>query len=197
MINWKEEKERINHLLNVENLSYEEVGRLYGCSGSNIRKQVKKLHIIVESRRRISDKETFNKGKRLKENAKTVCPICGGKKNHVSVLCKKCSDKEKRTIRKKFLGDYIGHNVKEQYVTHKCSQIRKDARRFMEEESKQEKVCFYCKNHEFDDILEVHHVKGILEFSPDTRISDINCDGNLVWLCPNHHAMVEKGLIEL
>ena len=67
----------------------------------------------------------------------------------------------------------------------------------MEKESKQEKVCAYCHNHEFDDILEVHHIKGILTFDMSTKLKDINCDENLVWLCPNHHAMLERGLIEL
>lgn len=95
------------------------------------------------------------------------------------------------------LGHYIGYDGKKTYLTHKCSQIRRDARRFMEKFSKQEKVCCYCHNHEFDDILEVHHLKGILEFDPHTKIKDINNDDNLVWLCPNHHTMLEKGMIHI
>ena len=46
-------------------------------------------------------------------------------------------------------------------------------------------------------ILEVHHLKGILQFDEDTLIKEINSEDNLVWLCPNHHAMLEKGLIKL
>lgn len=52
-------------------------------------------------------------------------------------------------------------------------------------------------DHEFDAILEVHHLKGILEFDEDTLIKEINNENNLVWLCPNHHIMLEKGLISL
>lgn len=68
---------------------------------------------------------------------------------------------------------------------------RTNARRVLES-SEREKVC-----HEFDAILEVHHLKGILEFDEDTLIKEINNENNLVWLCPNHHIMLEKGLISL
>ena len=67
----------------------------------------------------------------------------------------------------------------------------------METESVQEKVCKYCHNHEFDDILEVHHLRGITTFNEHDKISKINNDENLVWLCPNHHCMLELGLIKL
>ena len=55
----------------------------------------------------------------------------------------------------------------------------------------------YCHNHEFDDILEVHHLKGILEFDRSATVAEINDINNLVWLCPNHHKMLEMGLITL
>ena len=45
--------------------------------------------------------------------------------------------------------------------------------------------------------MEVHHLKGILEFSDDTKIGEINHPSNLIWLCPNHHIMLEKGMIKL
>ncbi len=121
------------------------------------------------------------------------CPICGELKFCTSKLCKKCSDKEKYLVKERTLGSYIdGHK----YLTTKCGEIRRDARRTIEE-SNVEKVCAYCKNHEFDEILEVHHIKGILEFNTETMISEINSLSNLIWLCPNHHKMLEKGLIKI
>lgn len=36
-----------------------------------------------------------------------------------------------------------------------------------------------------------------LKFDEDTLIKEINNENNLVWLCPNHHIMLEKGLISL
>ena len=39
--------------------------------------------------------------------------------------------------------------------------------------------------------------EGILEFDSDTTIGEINSEDNLIWLCPNHHKMLEMGLIKL
>lgn len=96
-------------------------------------------------------------------------------------------------IGNKTLGYYTSG---QKYLSSKCQEIRTNARRVLES-SEREKVCQYCHNHEFDAILEVHHLKGILEFDEDTLIKEINNENNLVWLCPNHHIMLEKGLISL
>lgn len=125
------------------------------------------------------------------ENSK--CPICGKAKYYTSELCQECRNKEKRKIKERTLGSFIeGHK----YLTTKCSLIRKDARRTIVESGK-ERVCEYCHNHEYDDILEVHHIKSILEFENDSTVAEINDINNLVWLCPNHHKMLEMGLIKL
>lgn len=62
---WKSEKENLEHLINVEKKSYEEIGRIYGVTGSTIRKQAKKIGIKLNPRREINPKETFNKGTQL------------------------------------------------------------------------------------------------------------------------------------
>lgn len=129
-----------------------------------------------------------------KKKGYEVCPVCGGLKRKGSKLCKTCSDKKKRNnIKEKTLGYFIDGK---KYLTSKCGDIRRDARKTIEE-SKRERVCAYCHNHEFDDILEVHHIKGILEFDRTATIREINDEKNLVWLCPNHHKMLEMGLIKL
>lgn len=122
------------------------------------------------------------------------CPKCGKLKYYTSKLCSDCYNQEKKeNIGYKTLGYFINGK---KYLSTKCSEIRHNAKRILEE-SGREKVCQYCKNHEFDEILEVHHVKGILEHDSDTLIKEINSENNLVWLCPNHHTMIEKGLITL
>lgn len=121
------------------------------------------------------------------------CPICGKLKYYKSELCSDCRNKEKRKIKERTLGSYIDGK---KYLTTRCSEIRKDARRTIEESAK-EKVCAYCHNHEFDAILEVHHIKGILEFDRTSTVREINSEDNLIWLCPNHHKMLELGLIKL
>lgn len=59
---WFEEKEKLDKYINEDNLSYEEIGRLYNCSGSNIKKVAKRVGIDLPDRRKINPKEHFNKG---------------------------------------------------------------------------------------------------------------------------------------
>ena len=129
---------------------------------------------------------------------KDECPQCGRFKSLRSHLCQFCSQKAQSRIQNSELGEYIGYGEQRlQYITTKCQSIRKHAKKVLNNDKEREKVCAYCKNHEFDDILEVHHLKPISSFNEHTRIKDINDISNLVWLCPNHHAMLEKGLIRL
>lgn len=194
-VNWIKEKERVETLI-TEGVPYERIGEMYGVSGNAVKKAARKLGIELRPKRVINPKERFNKG--LKHNnakyGHDLCPICGKEKTIVSELCKDCRNKQKRqNIKNRTLGSFInGHK----YLTTKCSDIRRDARRTIEESNK-ERVCAYCHNHEFDPILEVHHIKGILEFDSSSTVSEINDVDNLVWLCPNHHQMLEMGLITL
>ena len=194
-VNWKEEKEHLAEL--IENgTPYERIGNLYGVTGNAVKKAAKKLGIELPQKRVINEKEHFNKGAFLKEPRSYYdnCPICGGKKYYRSELCSGCRNKEKRNnIKEQTLGHYIDGK---KYLTTKCNDIRKDAKRTLED-SDVEKVCAYCHNHEFDKILEVHHKRGILDFDGSAQIKEINAIDNLVWLCPNHHRMLEMGLIHL
>lgn len=54
--------------------SYEDIGREIGITGSGIRKKAQYWGIKLPSRRKINEKETFNKGKKF--SAKK-CPVCG------------------------------------------------------------------------------------------------------------------------
>lgn len=140
-----------------------------------------------------NNKHREHKTSKKKQQKYNKCPICGQLKYYKSELCFKCRNKEKKKVHERTLGSYIDGK---KYLTTKCGEIRRDARRIIEE-SKREKVCAYCHNHEFDEILEVHHIKGILEFGNDAKIKEINDESNLIWLCPNHHRMLELGLINL
>lgn len=70
---WELEKENLEQLIIVEKLSYEEIGRRYGCSGSNIKKVALRVGINLPQRRKINEKETFNKG----TGKKYYCLNCG------------------------------------------------------------------------------------------------------------------------
>lgn len=58
---WQSEKENLEILIN-QGVSYEEIGRKYGCTGANIKKVAIRLGIELKQRRTINDCETFNKG---------------------------------------------------------------------------------------------------------------------------------------
>lgn len=70
---WDSEKELLEKLILVDKASYEEIGRQYGCTGSNIKKVAKRLGIVLESRRSINESEHFNK----KSDTKCICLNCG------------------------------------------------------------------------------------------------------------------------
>lgn len=81
----KYNKEELENLILVQNLSYEAIGRLYGVTGNAIKKAASRLEINLPSRRKINPCETFNKdtskairhclncGKELDYSAKKYC----------------------------------------------------------------------------------------------------------------------------
>ena len=50
MINWDLEIENLKKYVFVDNLSYEEIGKIYGCSGNNIKKVMCKRNITLPTR---------------------------------------------------------------------------------------------------------------------------------------------------
>ena len=59
---WLIEKQNLEKLILIENKSYEEIGKIYGCTGNNIKKVAIRLGIQLKKRRKINPIETFNKG---------------------------------------------------------------------------------------------------------------------------------------
>jgi predicted restriction endonuclease len=56
------------------------------------------------------------------------------------------------------------------------------------------KKCEFCG---FDQIVEVCHIIPISSFPKGVSLDLVNHPLNLVYLCPNHHAMLDKGIISL
>lgn len=70
---WINKKDELERLINVEHVSYEEIGRRYNVTGEAIKRAAKRLGINLPKRRKINPNEHFNRG-----TAKTViCENCG------------------------------------------------------------------------------------------------------------------------
>lgn len=54
-----------------------------------------------------------------------------------------------------------------------------------------------CQVCGFDVVLEVCHKRDISSFSEHALMGEVNDPENLVVLCPNHHAMFDRGLLDL
>lgn len=91
MVKWKLEKENLEKLIK-DGISYEEIGRKYKCSGSNIKKVASRLGIELKPRRKVNQNETFNRG--VIKVPKAICINCGKKFPRYATSCGKyCCNK--------------------------------------------------------------------------------------------------------
>lgn len=108
MIKWAKEKEKLEKLINKDKVSYQEIGRMYGVTGTAVKNAAKRLRIDLPKRREINPKETFNRG-----TAKIgYCRNCGKEivlyKSSYGLFCSvKCSQvyKHKEIYKKICDGD--------------------------------------------------------------------------------------------
>lgn len=107
---WELEKENLEQLILVEKLSYEEIGRRYNCSGSNIKKVATKIGLNLPPRRQINECETFNRGKYKKKLV--TCLNCGKEFHPLTAsygkyCCNKCQQEyqHKQKYKKIIEGD--------------------------------------------------------------------------------------------
>lgn len=178
---WNDKKEELERLINVEHLSYEEIGRRFGCTGSNIKKVAYRLGVELPIKRNINPKETFNRG----TAKKGVCKNCG----------------KEFIIYKGTTGKFCSHSCQQDFQYKEWVKNWKDGnesgtsgkywlseriRRYMLE--KHDYKCEKCgwgeKNEHTGKVpLQVHHVDG-------------NClnnsEENLQLLCPNCHSLTEN-----
>lgn len=181
MTNWKERKDTLIDLIQVQKLPYEQIGRMLNCSGSNIKKVARKLGIELEQKRKINESETFNKGK----GKKGICMNCGCEYNiYRSSKGKFCSHKcqveyeYKQFIERWKNGEESG--LKGEYG------ISNHIRRYLFD--KYNCSCQICGWNEVNQFtgkvpLEIHHIDG--DYTN-------NREENLQLLCPNHHSLTES-----
>ena len=128
-----------------------------------------------------------NKIRKQKIKKRHFC-VCGSKKSHDAQFCIKCRrTTDIKNVLKKTLKEKTGKgNARVKY-----SMVRKIASRVLEL-SNIKKECKIC---EFNICVEVCHIKPIHKFKEADLLSKINSITNLIYLCPNHHKMLDKKII--
>ena len=178
---WNDKKEELERLINVEHVSYEEIGRKFGCSGSNIKKVAYRLGIELPDRRRVNPKETFNRG----TAKKGICKNCGKEfilyKGTTGKFCSvNCQHdfQYKEWVNRWKNGEEDG--LKGEYGL--SGRIR---RYLMEKNGCKCEKCGWGERNEYTGNvpLQVHHIDG------DCKN---NTEENLQLLCPNCHSLTDN-----
>ena len=175
MIKWEDEKDNLQKLID-EGVTYERIGKNYGCSGANIKKQAKKLGIPLKERRKVNPSETFNKntGKKCLNCGN---PVGGRNSNFCSTECKKEYEYKKLVVDWKS-GKITGGDIN--------GAPRKFLRRyFLEKANYCCEKCGFNENNPYTglSILQLHHKDGDC-FN--------NSEENIEVLCPNCHGLTEN-----
>lgn len=130
----------------------------------------------------------FNNKKYPKRKPNPPLCTCGNPKSRGAIKCQKCRNIETEAF-------FASRSLKEVSCQGnariKYSQVRKHAIKVLCEEGRP-KICQICG---FDVVVEVHHIQPISDFQETDLISEINHPNNLLYLCPNHHAMFERNLL--
>ena len=177
---WKDKKVELEKYIQ-EGKSYEEIGRMYGCSGANIKKVAKRLGIELHQRRKINECETFNKG-----TAKTgICERCGKEyilyKGHRGHFCShECYSEYKKEQK---IEDWLNGVSNGCDVRYKLTNSIKEYV-LNSKGNKCERCGFSAVNpYTGKSILQIHHIDGdASNTTPE----------NLQVLCPNCHALTEN-----
>ena len=178
-MNWNDEIQNLKNLVFVENLSYGAIGRIYNCSGSNIKKVMQRRDIELPVRSKNLGKTPINKG----TGKKYYCLNCGkditNSKNTIHKYCSNSCQHEyayKNWIIKYKLDNSIAKSTKWGQIP---SQLRKY---IFEKYNNKCCLCNWCEINPYTNTipLEIDHIDGN---------SDNNSEENLRLICPNCHSL--------
>lgn len=178
-MDWDKEIENLKKLVFQDKLSYEKIGRMYGCTGANIKKVMKRRNIELSIRSENAGKEPINKGKGRRQ----FCICCGkeiiDKTNHKRKYCSNKCQQQQEYI------DWINEYKKDNSIAQSSSwgQIPPQLRRYIFE--KFNNKCCKCGWNKINPYtkrlpLEVDHIDGN---------SENNSENNLQLLCLNCHSL--------
>lgn len=179
MIDWDLEIETLKNYIFDDSLSYEEIGRLYGCSGTNIKKVLTRRNILLPTRSKNAGKTPANKG----TAKKYYCLNCGKELNNTkNTKHKYCSNTCQQEYNyKEWVKQYKADNTIAKLS--KWRQLPSQLRRYIFE--KFENKCCLCGWSEINPYtntlpLEIDHIDGN---------SENNSEENLRLICPNCHSL--------
>ena len=176
-MDWDAEIEKLKDYVFVQKLSYEEIGRIYNCTGSNIKKIMKRRGIELPVRSKNAGKEPVNKGTRKVR----YCLNCGKvlsnrQTKYCSNICQ-ADYQHKQYINRWKSGEETGLNGEYGISPH----IRKY---LMDKYSCKCQLCGWGEVNPYTNTtpLEIHHIDGDYKN---------NNEDNLQLLCPNCHSLTE------
>lgn len=176
-MNWDAEIEKLKDYVFVQKLSYEEIGRIYNCTGSNIKKIMKRRGVELPVRSKNAGKEPVNKG----AGKVRYCLNCGKvlsnrQTKYCSNICQ-ADYQHKQYINRWKSGEETGLNGEYGISPH----IRKY---LMDKYFCKCQLCGWGETNTYTHTipLEIHHIDGNYKN---------NNEDNLQLLCPNCHSLTE------
>ncbi len=119
-----------------------------------------------------------------------ICPVCDGTKDYASQKCRECKTNERFQIQlKRTLKDTTSKGN----ARVKWAWVRSIAKLVLEKAGRKKE----CANCGFNLFVDVCHIKSINKFEENEILRVVNSPDNLLYLCPNCHGLLDRGLLNL